>query len=91
MTTSMGNRGQLWTSTLSPHLLSPRVDFPELSLGEVRNQAVFSGDFTGRFTNLAMQSQAVAWGGAPETNPWRRLVVVRPLCLLLAQTSEKVC
>ena len=29
MTTIVGNRGQLWTSTLSPHLLSPHLDFPE--------------------------------------------------------------
>ena len=29
MTTVVGNRGQLWTSTLSPHLLSPHLDFPE--------------------------------------------------------------
>ena len=28
MTTIVGNRGQLWTSTLSPHLLSPHLDFP---------------------------------------------------------------
>ena len=27
MTTIVGNRGQLWTSTLSPQLLSPRLDF----------------------------------------------------------------
>ena len=29
MTTIVGNRGQLWTSTLSPHLPSPHLDFPE--------------------------------------------------------------
>ena len=29
MTTIVGNRGQLWTSTLSPHLLSPYLDFPD--------------------------------------------------------------
>ena len=29
MTTIVGYRGQLWTSTLSPHLLSPHLDFPE--------------------------------------------------------------
>ena len=29
MTTIVGNRGQLWTSSLSPHLLSPHLDFPE--------------------------------------------------------------
>ena len=29
MTTILGNRGQLWTSTLSPHLQSPHLDFPE--------------------------------------------------------------
>ena len=29
MTTIVGNRGQLWTSTLSPHLLSPHLGFPE--------------------------------------------------------------
>ena len=29
MTTIVGNRGQLWTSTLSPHVLSPHLDFPE--------------------------------------------------------------
>ena len=29
MTTIVGNCGQLWTSTLSPHLLSPHLDFPE--------------------------------------------------------------
>ena len=29
MTTIVGNRGQLWTSTLSPHLLSPHLDFPK--------------------------------------------------------------
>ena len=28
MTTIVGNRGQLWTSTSSPHLLSPHLDFP---------------------------------------------------------------
>ena len=31
MTTIVGNRGQLWTSTLSPHLLSPHLDFPNAS------------------------------------------------------------
>ena len=29
MTTIVGNRGQLWTSALSPHLLSPHLDFPD--------------------------------------------------------------
>ena len=29
MTTIVGNRGQLRTSTLSPHLLSPHLDFPK--------------------------------------------------------------
>ena len=29
MATIVGNRGQLWTSTLSPHLLSPHLDFPD--------------------------------------------------------------
>ena len=29
MTTIVGNRGQLWTSALSPHLQSPHLDFPE--------------------------------------------------------------
>ena len=29
MTTIVGNSGQLLTSTLSPHLLSPHLDFPE--------------------------------------------------------------
>ena len=28
MTTIVGNRGQLWTSTLSPHVLSAHLDFP---------------------------------------------------------------
>ena len=28
-TTIVGNRGQLWTTTLSPHLLSPHLDFPD--------------------------------------------------------------
>ena len=28
-TTFVGNRGQLWTSTLSPHLLSPHLDFQD--------------------------------------------------------------
>ena len=32
MTTIVGNRGQLWTSTLSPHLESPHLDFPDLLL-----------------------------------------------------------
>ena len=30
MTTIVGNRGQLWTSSLSPHLLSPHFDFPDI-------------------------------------------------------------
>ena len=29
MTTIVGNCGQLWTSTLSPHLLSPHLDIPD--------------------------------------------------------------
>ena len=29
MMTIVGNRGQLWTSALSPHLESPHLDFPE--------------------------------------------------------------
>ena len=29
MTTIIGNRGQLWPTTLSPHLLSPYLDFPK--------------------------------------------------------------
>ena len=36
MTTTGGNRGQLWTSTLSPHLLSPRLDFPKISRTLIR-------------------------------------------------------
>ena len=32
MTTIGGNRGQLWTSTLSPHLRSPQLDFPNESI-----------------------------------------------------------
>ena len=35
MTTIVGNCGQLWTSSLSPHLLrqlSPHLDFPEILL-----------------------------------------------------------
>ena len=32
MTTLVGNRGQLWTSTLSPHLLRPYFNFRDLSL-----------------------------------------------------------
>ena len=32
MTTIVGNRGQLWTSALSPHLQSPHLDFPERNL-----------------------------------------------------------
>ena len=30
MTTIVGNRGQLWTSALSPHSLSRLLDFPKL-------------------------------------------------------------
>ena len=33
MTTIVGNRVQLWTSTLSPHLLSPHLDFPKTGFG----------------------------------------------------------
>ena len=29
MKTILGNRGQLWTSSLSPHLQSPYLDFAE--------------------------------------------------------------
>ena len=32
MTTILGNRGQLWTSTLSPHLQSPHLDFPDFTI-----------------------------------------------------------
>ena len=32
MTTTVGNRGQLWTSTLSPHFLSPHLDFPDIGV-----------------------------------------------------------
>ena len=32
MTTTVGNRGELWTSPLSPHFLSPHLDFPNLPL-----------------------------------------------------------
>ena len=32
MATIAGNRGQLWTSTLSPHLLSPHLDLGEVFL-----------------------------------------------------------
>ena len=31
MTTILGNRGQLWTSTLSPHLQSPHLDFQKIT------------------------------------------------------------
>ena len=34
MTTIVDNRGQLRTSTLSPDLLSPHLDFPDLSVSE---------------------------------------------------------
>ena len=44
MCTIAGNRGQLWTSTLSPHLLSPQLNFPDnrcvLKL-LIRNRNVF--------------------------------------------------
>ena len=36
MTTIVGNRGQLWTSALSPHLESPHLDFPECWKGKRR-------------------------------------------------------
>ena len=47
MTTIGGNRGQLWTSALSPHLLSPHLDFPDTSHKKNRNLAILqelSGD-----------------------------------------------
>ena len=48
MTTIVGNRGQLWTSTLRPHLLSPHLDFPEVrDNGEF---GVFSLGEQGEFT-----------------------------------------
>ena len=31
MTTIVGNRGQLWTSTLSPHVLSPHLDYRKIT------------------------------------------------------------
>ena len=34
MSTIVGNRGQLWTRTLSPHLQNPLLDFPERSGGK---------------------------------------------------------
>ena len=37
MTTIVGNRGQLWTSTLSPHLESPHLDFPDWVARAIRN------------------------------------------------------
>ena len=36
MMTIVGNRGQLWTSALSPHLESPHLDFPDVSGRRVR-------------------------------------------------------
>ena len=45
MTTVVGNRGQLWTSALSPHLLSPHLDFPE-TLGVL--WGVFFAEIPGR-------------------------------------------
>ena len=43
MTTILGNRGQLWTSTLSPHLQSTHLDFPDKTSKIVKNcQNIFS-------------------------------------------------
>ena len=36
-TTIVGNRGQLWTSSLSPHLLSPHLDFPDI-MSQITNR-----------------------------------------------------
>ena len=36
MTTSLGNRGQLWTSTIGPHLQSPHLDFPDFTSGPMK-------------------------------------------------------
>ena len=44
MTTIVGNHGQLWTSTLSPHLLSPHLDFPKFC-GSEKNPAKFPPNF----------------------------------------------
>ena len=41
MTTLVGNRGQLWTSTLSPHLVSPPLDFPNNSRGRENQQCAY--------------------------------------------------
>ena len=35
VTAIVGNRGQLWTSTLSPHLQSPHSDFSEACFGGI--------------------------------------------------------
>ena len=55
MTTIVGNRGQLWTSTLSPHLESPHLDFPEIfNLWALREDSSFGYflTFSGIFRNL---------------------------------------
>ena len=47
MTTIVGNRAQLWTSALSPHLLSPHLDFPDKLRVEI-----FAENHSSRFEAL---------------------------------------
>ena len=54
MTTIVGNRRQLWTSTGSPHLLSPYSDVPDI----INKVMIF-----GRVVRSLCESQARSWGG----------------------------
>ena len=52
MTTIVGNHGQVWTSTLNPHLLSPHSDFADKSGVSSRN---ISGSWVGaRLTSVLL-------------------------------------
>ena len=88
MTTTVGNRGQLWTSTLSPHLLSPHLDFPEMyswnSKSDYRNAKSNSRHGTSRLEQCENHNSVPLPAIKSET--WRVRAKVRephlnpPLC-----------
>ena len=63
MTTIVGNRGQLWTSTLSPHLESPHLDYRVGIEGCSQN----ARDFRESLRGWPFHSESVSLEGAPSS------------------------
>ena len=93
----LGNRGQLWTSTLSPHLESPHLDFPDeifesLFCGPEKSRKIpaklpakFPSPKSKKFTDELLQEHRENKQGTDPTGQTRlymRRIVESIFCLL---------